>query len=422
MDIDRVSIREFIYDLINAKNVDDVIKAWNNFDDDFSEYKSIITLEEYKENKQSKEIINVLLKCRDCVSYYFNTHNAYFISENNIREMFMKGKTDILIDYSIMFDTNFASYIDKFVNNKNMGDATNDVYLVIDMLLSHNFNYDYNIYLFENMKEVINLFSDEDISYDESLVECLISMELFKSINIDVYKKHNKIQYGITYTEAKSKANKIINLFYRDEQVLKYAADIISSQKFILLNIIEIFKIHFSKNYDAKKKTLDFLDFVNKKSGLFMERETVIALEFFCKNNMLSIFNGIQLNMNREKLFKKLDNIAWDFMIPRLMERSIILGGEGDFFLPLLLSFDKGVHRLLKLYPVKGIIYKKESLEYFPIPQISSYELFKQKGIGDLSELIDDFQVRKEIMKKTKMNIDNIIENELRALEKIMYK
>lgn len=114
-------VRELVYDLQHSNHPADILKAWDDFKGDFSMFTAIVVLDEYRELARTKEIVESLNALKECVTFYLNTHNLYFLNENTFKTMLLNGRVDFEIDYSIMFDTNFASYIRKFVNNMNLG-------------------------------------------------------------------------------------------------------------------------------------------------------------------------------------------------------------------------------------------------------------------------------------------------------------
>lgn len=354
-------VRELAYNLQHSNHPADILKAWHDFQGDFSQFTAIVALKEYREFAKTKEIVDSLNGLKECVTFYLNTHNLYFLNEETMKSMFLNGKVDFGVDYSIMFDTNFASYIRKFVDNTNLGNVGNEFYQLIDVLIKHDFQYDYNIYLTENIKQVMSPFTD-DCMIPDDLMQTIVSFERFKSIDVEEYKATGKIKYLVSVEMAEYEAKKTVDMYYRNTETKPYIDDLLNIKQLILLNLVGMFKVHFSSKAGSKRKMKEYFSFLQESVGLFLEREAIIAYELFSRNQLLSIFNKINFDMNPDSLYDKLDNIAWDFLIPRLMERSITIGGEGNYFLPLLLTFDRGLHNMLKLYPIKGVVFKNGTL------------------------------------------------------------
>lgn len=275
--------------------------------------------------------------------------------------------------------------------------------------------------MIENIKQVKNPFTDECIISDD-MMQTIISFELFKSIDSDEYKATGKIKYLSSYKMAENEAKRTIDMYYKNPKMKQYIDDLVNLKQMILLNLVGMFKVHFSSKAGSKKKMKDYFRFTRESVGVYLEREAIIAYELFSRNQLLSIFNKISPNMNPDSLYDRLDNIAWDFLIPRLMERSITIGGEGDYFLPLLLTFDKGLHNMLKLYPVKGVVFKNGTLASIPIPVLNTYEFFSKKGFDEFSEWINtDINTRKRIAYLNRDNNYKIIEEQISLLKQIMF-
>lgn len=415
-------VKELAYDLQRSENPTDILKAWHDFKGDFSQFTAIIALDEYRELSKTKVIVESFNGLRDCITFYLDTHNLYFLNEETLKTMFLNGKVDFGVDYSIMFDTNFASYIRKFVNNINLGDVGNDFYNLVDILIKKDFQYDYNIYLIENIKQVERPFT-ADCIISEEIIQTIVSFERFKSIDSDEYKSTGKVKYLISAEMAENEAKKTIEMYYRNPEMKPYIDDLINIQQIILLNLVGMFKVHFASKNGSKKKMNEYFRFLQESVGIYLEREAIIAYELFSKNEKLNIFNKINPSMKPETLYEKLDNIAWDFLIPRLMERSITIGGEGDYFLPLLLTFDKGLHNMLKLYPIKGVVFKNETLTSFPISSINTYEFYSEKGFDEINNWINtDPDTRKRIANHNRDNGYTIIEEQMELLKEIMFR
>ncbi|QXX08354.1 hypothetical protein KW548_22215 [Vibrio neptunius] len=68
---------------------------------------------------------------------------------------------------------------------------------------------------------------------------------------------------------------------------------------------------------------------------------------------------------------------------PRIMEQLIPLGmgSDGHYFVPMFLSFDKNLKKMLKMHPIKGAIYNRDTSDIIPFPDVSSGEYFAEKKL-----------------------------------------
>lgn len=425
MKINDNKIKEFAYTLNVANNVNDVFGGWIRMNGDFEGFKAIVGLEEYNEMLISRDIIDKINDNDSGFVFYFSSLKLYFVNDMFMNKMINDLKVNISIDYSIMFDTNFASYIDKFVRNGNPGTVSNNVYSAIDLLIRNDYQYDYHIYLIENIKSINGYFEKYyyEFKLNDKMFENIVSLELFKSIKSDVYKKTGKVEYDISYNQAKESAIELIDMFYQSQESKSLFKYIIDLQKQILLLLIGMVKIHFSSKRSPQKKMEEFLGYIDKVSGIYFDREAIVAYEYFERNKNLKIFRKIYNGIDAQKLFKILDNIAWDFTIPRLMEHVIVTCGEGDFFIPILLTLDKDLRSLLEIYSVKGCIFNEKSQEFFPIPDKSSQEYFSQRKCVDFIENLMESQNRRlNILNNNRNNGYSILEDQFEQLKVVMCK
>ena len=141
--------------LRNAKIPLDVIYAWDIMGDLRKGNILIVGLEnDDKESVYPKGLKEILEGDNGFVTY-FNTEKLFFLDDELLSEMEQYEHRNVTfpIDYSIMLDTNFASYIQKFVKGK-WSSLNNDILRSIDSLLRYDFRYDYNYYLIENYYNV----------------------------------------------------------------------------------------------------------------------------------------------------------------------------------------------------------------------------------------------------------------------------
>ncbi|VDN47057.1 conserved protein of unknown function [Petrocella atlantisensis] len=423
MSIDSLKVREFAYMLSKANDVDGIVTAWLCVKEHFENLKAIVSLENYPKKFLDEEIRNKL-DCRNSgfVSY-FESSNLYFVSNESMIHMFDTGNVDFKIDYSIMFDTNFASYIHEFVKTGKVNVTLNNVFKTIDFLLRNELRYDYNFYLIENSKYFENKefepFSQSDIFNN------IVSLELFKSINRNVYCELGRIEYTISYHEAEAQAKFILNSMYKTDDGQAFCSFYRNIQRQNLLNLIGMININFSSKLGARRKMEQYFDYITNVLGIYMDREAVIAHKLFNKNKDVNIFKRIHPNMKTEKLLSILNNIAWDFTIPRTMETIMTTCGEGDYFVPIFLSFDKDLRSLINLFPIKGCIFNPGNMQVIPVPKNISGEYFEANGCKEQLDNLMKPDVREKRFKVCHDNQRNnyeIITSEYKKIEFLLCK
>ena len=414
-----MSIGKILYGLTEAKEPFEVLNVWINYNHILKDYKLIINIENYNNIFPSNLLNSIEAENTDLISY-FPAGNLNFVDNENIEQMILNDTVNIKWDYSIMLDTNYTSYIDDLVNEK-MNFNLESVYKTLDILLQEDFNYDYTFYLIENYA---NIFDSGNKTYSINhkghleLYKNLLSLEMFKSIDSAEYKREKKLVYQLEKSEAHIKTSELINNLIENNNL----ESILDSHKAMTLFLIGIWKIQFESKASAKNKIKKLMNFVTQKVGIYFEREFIIAFKYFEKNNSISMLNKINKGGKHEGLREKIENIAWDFMIPRIMELHMA-NGKSNYFIPFILSHDKKLKELLKQFEVKGFLYHKDNFEFYPISYINTTEFFEEKG---LSKEIKEFGKsetkleRHETFERNKKETFKNIENELKSLESIL--
>lgn len=415
-----MSIGEILYELTEAKEPFEVLNVWTKYNHILKDYKLIFNIEKYNNIFPPNLLNSIEAKDTDLISY-FSTGSLLFVDNENIEQMIINDTVDIKWDYSIMLDTNYTSYIDDFINKKMKFNLEN-VYKTLDILLQEDFNYDYTFYLIENYANIFEsgskMYSIKHAGHIE-LYKNLLSLEMFKNIDSAEYKKEKNLIYQLEESEAHIRTSALITNIMENENSLE---SILDSHKAMTLFLIGIWKIQFESKSSAKNKIKKLMDFVTQKVGIYFEREFIIAFKYFEKNNSISMLNKINRGGKHNGLRDKIENIAWDFMIPRIMEMHMA-NGKSNYFIPFISSHDKKLKELLKQFEVKGFLYHKDNFEFYPISSINTTEFFEEIGlfkeIMEFGKLETQLE-RRETFEGNKKEAFKNIENELKSLESIL--
>lgn len=416
-------IKYFIFNVITTNNIEQLINMWDTMEFP-NEYKLMVSLSSYHKSIYPPRLKEVLsLEGTHFITYFKN--NNIFLMSNEIINNMRDSKSYIASDYSIMFDTNYASYIDRFISDVNNANLSNEVYTHIDILLQNNFNYDFLFYLTENYYNIFvknqSIVGKGLNQHKLNLYKNLVSLELFKSLDTEEYKRNKLLKFTISENEAKIKADDIFDKIFNSHQ----ANDIMSMysviHKTMILLLIGILKIKFGDNKSASSKVEKLFDYISNVLGIYYERECIVAHKFFQDNKNVGIFNKFHKGMNIDKLYNLIENIAWDFSVPRIMQYHLQMISQADFFTPIFLTNDSNLRQLLKLFQVKGVLYSDKNELHISFPDFNSFEYFKSIGCN-IERYFEDEVINQRI---TLYN-DNLkndffcIERELDELKKIL--
>ena len=416
-----MQIENLLFDLSEAKNPADILLSWRRMGTKVSTAKAIIAIDEYERSFLPPNIIKTLYSDDSDFVPYFQSSKLYFIDNEILGNMLSSyNNVEIPIDYSIMFDTNYASYIHQFVNNPS-NNLSNEVFTTIALLLRENYQYDFNFYLIENSKsmDLKSVYDFNTFIHDHNeIYQNIISLELFKSIDSTLFKNTGKLNYTITKSEATQNATDLITKLFCTKHGIEYLQNFTFLQKQMTLFLIGMLNIHFSSNKGPQKKIHELFDFMNEKVGVYFERESIVAHKYFKKNGNLRIFRKIQKNGDATNILQTIDNIAWDFVAPRVMEFFMRFGGEGKFFLPFILSHDVGLKEILKLFNIKAC-YIDDNPGFIPVPSINTQDYYKTEKceINFESYFSKEDKLKRAItINKNKEVIDQLINEECNKL------
>ncbi|MDF2543412.1 MAG: hypothetical protein K0S47_3130 [Herbinix sp.] len=421
-------LKEELYYLSMASTPSEIITIWKLFDEVNKDKSLIISLNNYANKIYPNELQSAICTSDSHFIPYFETDRLYFLDNILLKEMDGNNHYNVTfpIDYSVMLDTNYSSYINNFVNNDNhfIGhNVSNEVYTSFDILLRHDYNFDHMFYIIENYINSLRSIELENSNLLTDIRQNLASLELFKNIDKNSYVNKGLIQYRITKEDAYKNADHIINEIYTSFGGKEMMEQIfLNYHKSMVLLLIGILAIRFDTKDVLPKKMDNLFNYSDTVLGLYLDREMVIACKYFSHPQDIQIINKINKGMSAEKLYKSIENIAWDFTVPRIMEFFSITIREGRFFIPFFLSNDFNLRCLLRQYKVKGLIYSKEKLNLVPIPSIYTEDYFKSKGyIVDTSYFSSVSQYkRNKIYRNNQENGFNIIKDEFKKLTYIM--
>lgn len=402
-----MSVGELLYDLVRVENPTLMPIVWYRHKELTEKHKLMITLENYKANVFPDSLISLINNPNSNFLYYLNPDKIFFCDSKVMQLALQDEVAKVKVDYSIMLDTNYTSYIEKFLENHNRPNFKDEnTYITFNALLKNNFNYDYTFYLIENY---YNLFAAGEENYTTKntnhikLYNNLLNVELFKSINHPLYLQNGRIEFLITEDEAKQNADLIIERIFSDKNK-EMLSMFIDYHRTMTLLLIGIWKIQFSSNQSAKNKMKKLFMFIEEKVGIFFERELVLAYNYFEKYSSVSLLNTINKGKTPKNLMKKIQNIAWDFLVPRIMEIQINVHKDHTYFVPFLLTGDKNLKELMRQFRIKGFLVAEHTNSFIPFSDLATTKFFEDKGLKDV---LENLKTEEVLEKRNRVRIHN---------------
>jgi len=419
-------IKAAISKLIYAPNPRETVNVVSELNEIGQDFCVEIALEEYSRSLISNELVSLVNEPdSDLLSYFLNEH-IYF-ADNEILEEMWKRKGDNYnfgIDYSVVLDTNYASYISDFITKPdNLNERIKNN---LDVLIRNDFRFDYMIYIIENF---YNVFHKEGINSEAlrqnraNFYNNLLNLELFKNINVKKYVEQGIITFDIEKSEAYVLTDRLYNGLLNSQDSKDNMKEYFEIHKMMTLYIIGILKVRFSSNKAPHNKMNDMFDFMNEVAGLYFDREMKFTYDYFENPKKYRMFDKIYKNIDKSKLNQVIENIAWDFSIPRIIEKYFRYASTTRYFIPLILTHDSNMKTVFSAYKVKGVIFNKDKTIFAAFSNVNTLEYLEERKCKINYEYLFSNEAskrRKEVFENNRKDEFRVINSELDVLVKLL--
>jgi hypothetical protein len=312
----------------------------------------------------------------------FAYDNLFFLDQRIVEDQIFKRESPLNIDITVEFDTNVASYVEAFVENK----ATHNrdiVKEVLDFVITTNeVNFGYNFYALENAQ---GFFDGRQVPSIRRNLKAIMKLDY---MDREKYQKSGEFRFKITDKELDVRTDEKLHALYDWPYMEALEAEFIPINEMLyllLLKIVEIEHKDMRRRLDVKMEEL--CQFMHFDLKTLLVREAIIALNYFRNRSKLTFFGRINPRPKAQasELLKELRNMSWDLMLFRVMERIATLPGQGDFLIPYFLTFDRKMVQLFDLFPLKGILSHSGTGQMIPLWEINPLEeLWKAVNINDI--------------------------------------
>ena len=342
-------------------------------------------------------------------------------------------RPSLRIDYTVTFDTNAASYVDRFVRGESLKGQQDEFIHVISSILDHDLNFDQSFYFMENIKEAYPIalgLKDTGTSspqmfwesLDEDFKRNTVSLQLFLGVDCSHYLKTRELKFDINIEEAVGRSVEFAHWFYASTEGQELINDFLFRQKAILLQLLAILRIQYSSSRGAKHKMSEFLQFV-QENAVYYDREAIVAHKYFKDARTVPLLGRINRGGSQRRLMEKTDNLAWDMTAPRSMERMAALQSAGDYMVPFFLTFDQKLRAMIRCYPVKAVIIDRRSGGVSSIPELNTHEYFETEGCDDIVTSFFSEEKRRERFSRETPTLEilsDMIDTEYKKLSAIL--
>ena len=167
-------------------------------------------------------------------------------------------------------------------------------------------------------------------SLDKDFRWNIVCIKLFRYIDSSHYQKTRMLKFDIGFREAVRESIDFTYKFYASAEGKELIEErLLPMQRLILIQLLAILRIEFSSKKGPREKLKQFLDFVQDKGEVYLERETILAHRYFKSRATVPMLEKINRGGEQKGLLKKIDNLAWDMTAARFMEMMVTRTGNG---------------------------------------------------------------------------------------------
>lgn len=407
----------------------EALASWSCLQDANPHLFAMVALKEWKKPLLPAVLEKYMAEPHNFVVPYFARNSLYFMDDHIFAQMTAGKEVTFGIDYTLTLDTNMVTFVDSMIQGRPLDNVAQEVQLLKD-ILRDNLNFDGMFYMVENIKTARRQLvrpHDSAFKFWKSLSrgfrKNMVSFQLFRSIDSAAYKSTGVMQPRASYREAVRTAVGHSHDFYACQLGSERIHTLELPQRMLLLHLIGIVRIQLASARSPKNKMKEYFKYVHDVVGAYADREAVIAHKFFCNRNSIGSLEKIKKGGSKLRLLKYLDNIAWDMLAPRFLEKLILSGGEGRYIVPMFVSGDKGLRQMMKAYPVKGALFNRSTGAFAPLPEICAETYFEKHGCASELEYLYSEPVRLERLSRAApdlLTVHKLIKAEFKKLRGFM--
>lgn len=294
----------------------------------------------------------------------FAYDNLHFLDQRIAEDQIFRCESPLNIDITVEFDTNVASYVEGFVENK----ATTNremVKEVLDFVIkTKEVNFGYNFYALENAQ---GFFNGGQVPSIRRNLKAIMKLDY---MDRERYQKSGEITLKVTDKELDVKTDEKLHNLYDWPYREGLEAEFIPINEMLYLLLLKIVEIeHRGKRRRLDVKVEELYEFMHFELKTLLVREAIIALNYFKNRSRLTFFGRINSKPKEKgpELLKELRGMSWDLMLFRVLERIATMPGQGDFLIPYFLSFDKKMVQLFDLFPLKALLASDAGAQMLPL-------------------------------------------------------
>lgn len=287
------------------------------------------------------------------VTSFFEGPRAFFISAGaSVQACLTGGRSNVLIDFSLSFDSNFAEKLRAVIAGENIQQADRDRVLEILMLKARNRHVQFDLmpFLIENTR-----LARKDPSNERPL-NTLIAFRMLDHLDWDTFQKdHSRFVFNGSSEDLKAQLRPDAEAFLTELQAsaeISHQEAKSAGTQALLLRFARLW--HEARKPNRDRILRELIRFSIHNLGAIPLTEIRLIWSGMTSNQGSPFFGPI---MGRSPdMVQKIRGMAWDMTLLRFMEQIATASQDGSFFIPYFVSMDRRWRHLLRLNPVRLMV------------------------------------------------------------------
>lgn len=277
------------------------------------------------------------------INKYFYGTGLCFYSDNFYKELKLKGSVALPIDYSISFDTQVAEAFRCYEDGKNIS-KWDWFESLVKTIKEKDFNFDYTFYIVEDL---VNSF---DITNNRPF-NTIRALKRFDNLDFSAFKSNPKSPvFNDTRDSAGKSAIEALYSFGSSDFIKRS----LIRRKGLKLIMMKAMQLRWVARKDFNKDLAELVEYSITVLGKFGKLELYSAWKLLKSGHLHDFF--IEILQPSEKALKKINGISWDLYSLRHQETMASFSKIGDFYIPLIATFDKRFKSFIKAFPLRCLL------------------------------------------------------------------
>jgi hypothetical protein len=286
------------------------------------------------------------------VSPIFEKSRAWLVSRDTVvQERLTGGRSNVPIDHSLAFDSNFADKLFGLVEGRHLEPVERERVLQVLRLKGTNNRVQFDVmpFLAENARLA------RDNADNERPLATLVAFRLLDYLDWDAFRSApDKLRFtrdvGELQDELRPEQARFLQEFYTSQSVLRLEATAQRSHALLL----RLAKLRQSHGRDITAVMRGLIDFALFELGFLPVTELTLIWSGISGKQGTPFFGPV-INPS-VKVVKAARGMAWDMAHLRLLQEMARQTTLGSFAVPYFVSFDARWRELLRLNPIRILL------------------------------------------------------------------